>query len=31
MLDGRRPEQALLGDFAILQRGVFVVGRAFFA
>jgi hypothetical protein len=28
---GAAPEQALLGDFAILQRGVFVVGGAFFA
>jgi hypothetical protein len=28
---GAAPEQALLGDLAILQRGVFVVGRAFFA
>ena len=28
---GPAPEQAQLRDFAIPQRGVFVVGRAFFA
>lgn len=28
---GAAPEQAQLGDFAIPQRGVFVVGRAYFA
>lgn len=28
---GPVPEQAQLRDFAIPQRGVFVVGRAFFA
>jgi hypothetical protein len=28
---GPTPEQAQLRDFAIPQRGVFVVGRAFFA
>ena len=28
---GPAPEQAQLSDFAIPQRGVFVVGRAFFA
>jgi hypothetical protein len=28
---GPAPEQALLRDFAIPQRGVFVVGRAFFS
>jgi hypothetical protein len=27
---GPAPEQALLADFAIPQRGVFVVGRAMF-
>jgi hypothetical protein len=28
---GPTPEQAQLRDFAITQRGVFVVGSAFFA
>jgi hypothetical protein len=28
---GPAPEQAQLRDFAIPQRGVFVVGRTFFA
>ena len=28
---GPAPEQAYLGDFAIPQRGVFAIGRAFFS